>query len=298
MMLYEKCNICPRSCGINRDNYKGYCNMTWNIKVAKAYLHKWEEPCISGKNGSGTVFFTGCNLKCVFCQNYKISQTDFGKTVTVEELANIFIKLQMEGAHNINLVSPTIYAYLIKEAILLSKKKGLHLPIVYNSNAYESVNTLKLMEGVIDIYLPDLKYYNDVLSRKYSKAPHYFDYATKAILEMYRQVGIPQFDEKGILKRGLIIRHLILPGYVEDTKKILLWIRNNLPKEVYISLMGQYIPFYNTQKFPEINRKITKQEYEEAIEYFFEIGLENGYVQESSSASEDYIPDFDLKGLK
>lgn len=298
MTLYEKCNICPRNCSIDRSLHKGYCNMEWNIKIAKAYLHKWEEPCISGKNGSGTVFFTGCNLKCVYCQNYKISQSNYGKTVTANELADIFINLQNKGAHNINLVSPTIYAYAIKEAILLARKKGMHLPVVYNSNAYESVNALKLLNGIIDIYLPDLKYYDDELSRKYSKAPYYFDYATKAILEMYRQVGIPQFDKNGILKRGLIIRHLIIPGHVEDTKKILLWIRSNLPKDIYISLMGQYIPFYNAKKFPEINRKITMKEYEEAIDYFFEIGLENGFVQESSSASEEYIPDFDLEGLK
>ncbi|MDI3528688.1 MAG: putative pyruvate formate lyase activating enzyme [Thermoanaerobacter sp.] len=272
--------------------------MSWQVKVAKAYLHHWEEPFISGTRGSGTVFFSGCNLKCVFCQNYEISQYQFGKFISVEELAQIFLNLQKQGAHNINLVTPTIHAFSIKEAILLAKNQGLQIPIVYNTNAYENVETLKMLEGLIDIYLPDLKYYDDTLAKKYSKAPNYFEHAIKAILEMYRQVGIPQFDEEGILKKGLVIRHLIMPGCVEDTKKILLWIKENLPKEIYVSLMSQYTPYYQAQKYPEINRKITPKEYDEAINFFFDIGLENGLIQEMESASEDYIPDFDLEGLE
>jgi putative pyruvate formate lyase activating enzyme len=293
-----KCNICPRNCNVDRSKSKGLCNIPWQVKVAKAYLHHWEEPFISGTRGSGTVFFSGCNLKCVFCQNYEISQYQFGKFLTVEELAQVFLNLQKQGAHNINLVTPTIHVFSIKEAILLAKRQGLQIPIVYNTNAYENVETLKMLEGLIDIYLPDLKYYNDALAKKYSKAPNYFEHATKAILEMYRQVGIPQFDEEGILKRGLVIRHLIMPGFVEDTKKILLWIKENLPKEIYVSLMSQYTPYYQAQKYPEINRKITPQEYDEAIDFFFEIGLENGLIQEIESASEDFIPDFDLEGLE
>ncbi len=263
-----KCNICPRNCNVDRSKSKGFCNMSWQVKVAKAYLHHWEEPFISGTRGSGTVFFTGCNLKCVFCQNYEISQYDFGKPLTIEELAQVFLKLQKQGAHNINLVTPTIHAFQIKEAILLAKKEGLKIPIVYNTNAYENVETLKALEGLIDIYLPDLKYYDDHLAKKYSKAPHYFEYATKAILEMYRQVGMPKFDKKGILKKGLVIRHLILPGCVEDTKKNLLWIKNNLPKKIYVSLMSQYTPYYKAENYPEINRKITPKEYKEAIKFF------------------------------
>jgi len=298
MEYTEICNICPRNCNINRSINKGYCNTSLDVKVAKAFLHKWEEPFISGKNGSGTVFFTGCNLKCVFCQNYKISQLNYGKTLNTKELASLFISLQNKGAHNINLVSPTIYIHQIKTAILLAREKGLSIPIIYNTNAYENVKSLQALDGLINIYLPDLKYYSNILSKKFSKANDYFKHATQAILEMYRQVGVPHFNHDGILENGLVIRHLILPGCIEDTKKILLWIKNNLPKEIYISLMGQYTPFYKAKNYPELNRTITQQEYEEAINYFFEIGLENGFVQETTSASEKYIPEFDLEGLE
>lgn len=271
--------------------------MLSEIHVAKAYLHEWEEPCISGSRGSGTVFFTGCNLRCVFCQNYKISQENFGVSVSPEKLADIFMNLEKAGAHNINLVTPTIFIPKIKEAIITARNNGLSMPIVYNSNAYENLESLKTLDGLIDIYLPDLKYYSDEVAVKYSNAPHYFEFATKAILEMYRQVGNPVFDNDGIMKKGIIIRHLILPGKLDETKKILRWIKDNLPKEVYVSLMGQYTPFYNASKYKELNRRISKKEYEEAIEYFFEIGLENGFVQDDESASENFIPDFDLEGI-
>ncbi|QSZ27796.1 radical SAM protein [Aceticella autotrophica] len=297
MTTFEKCNICPHNCNINRKLSKGFCQMSDKIKLAKAYLHKWEEPCISGNNGSGTVFFSGCNLKCVFCQNFKISQENFGKEVTSEELSEIFLNLQKKGAHNINLVSPTIYLPAIKNNIIISKNSGLTIPIVYNSNAYENVSALRALSGLIDIYLPDLKYFEDAVSIKYSKAPGYFKYASKAVLEMFRQVGIPRFDEKGILKRGLIIRHLILPGKIDETKKILKWIKENLPEEIYISLMGQYTPYYKACDFPEINKKISHNEYEDVINYFFDIGLKNGYVQEANCASDKFIPDFDLEGI-
>ncbi|SNX54891.1 radical SAM protein [Thermoanaerobacterium sp. RBIITD] len=296
-MDLQKCNICPRNCNVDRNIKRGFCRMSNNIKVAKAYLHKWEEPCISGERGSGTVFFTGCNLKCVFCQNYKISQENFGITVSIEKLADIFLNLEKLGAHNINLVSPTIYIPKIKESILIAKDKGLSIPIVYNSNAYENVELLRILDGLIDIYLPDLKYYDDTTAIKFSYAPEYFKYAKKAILEMFRQVGVPIFDKNGIMKRGLIIRHLILPGKLHETKKILKWIKENLPKEVYVSLMGQYIPYYKAKNYPEINKKIDNRDYEEAINYFFEIGLENGFVQDDESASENYIPNFNLEGI-
>ncbi|WHE06561.1 radical SAM protein [Thermoanaerobacterium thermosaccharolyticum] len=296
-MISQKCNICPRNCNVDRSTKKGFCGMSNDIKVAKAYLHEWEEPCISGTRGSGTVFFTGCNLKCVFCQNYKISQGNFGIGVSTEKLADIFMNLEKSGAHNINLVTPTIFIPKIKEAIIIARNNGLSIPIVYNSNAYENVESLKTLDGLIDIYLPDLKYYNDETAIKYSNAPHYFEFATKAILEMYRQVGNPVFDNDGIMKRGIIIRHLILPGKLDETKKILKWIKDNLSNEVYVSLMGQYIPYYNANKYQELNRRISNREYEEAIEYFFEIGLENGFVQDDESASESFIPDFDLEGI-
>jgi len=296
-MVSQVCNICPRNCNVDRSTKVGFCGMLSEIKVAKAYLHEWEEPCISGSRGSGTVFFTGCNLRCVFCQNYKISQGNFGVSVSPEKLADIFMNLEKAGAHNINLVSPTIFIPKIKEAIIIARNNGLSIPIVYNSNAYENVESLKTLDGLIDIYLPDLKYCSDETAIKYSKAPHYFEFATKAILEMYRQVGYPVFDNDGIMKKGIIIRHLILPGKLDDTKKILKWISDNLPKEIYVSLMGQYTPFYNANKYQELNRRISNKEYEEVIEYFFEIGLENGFVQDDESASESFIPDFDLEGI-
>ncbi|OXT08396.1 radical SAM protein [Thermoanaerobacterium thermosaccharolyticum] len=296
-MVSQVCNICPRNCNVDRSTKVGFCGMLSEIKVAKAYLHEWEEPCISGSRGSGTVFFTGCNLRCVFCQNYKISQGNFGVSVSPEKLADIFMNLEKAGAHNINLVSPTIFIPKIKEAIIIARNNGLSIPIVYNSNAYENVESLKTLDGLIDIYLPDLKYCSDETAIKYSKAPHYFEFATKAILEMYRQVGYPVFDNDGIMKKGIIIRHLILPGKLDDTKKILKWISDNLPKEIYVSLMGQYTPFYNANKYQELNRRISNKEYEEVIEYFFEIGLENGFVQDNESASESFIPDFDLEGI-
>ncbi|SNX54772.1 putative pyruvate formate lyase activating enzyme [Thermoanaerobacterium sp. RBIITD] len=254
-MISQNCNICPRNCNVDRSTEKGFCGMSNDIKVAKAYLHKWEEPCISGTRGSGTVFFTGCNLKCVFCQNYKISQKNFGINVLPEKLADIFMNLEKSGAHNINLVSPTIFIPKIKESIIIARNKGLNIPIVYNSNAYENIESLKTLDGLIDIYLPDLKYYSNETALKYSRAPYYFKYATKAILEMYRQVGNPVFDNEGIMKKGMIIRHLILPGKLNETKEILKWISDNLPKEIYVSLMGQYIPYFEAYKYPEINKK-------------------------------------------
>ncbi|MEG6566931.1 radical SAM protein [Thermoanaerobacterium saccharolyticum] len=296
-MVSQLCNICPRNCNVDRSTKTGFCSMLSEIKVAKAYLHEWEEPCISGSRGSGTVFFTGCNLRCVFCQNYKISQENFGISVSPEKLSDIFMSLEKAGAHNINLVTPTIFIPKIKEAIIMARNNGLSIPIVYNSNAYENVESLKTLEGLIDIYLPDLKYYSDEVAVKYSNAPHYFEYATKAILEMYRQVGNPVFDNDGIMKKGIIVRHLILPGKLDETKKILKWIKDNLSNEVYVSLMGQYIPYYNANKYQELNRRISNKEYEEVIEYFFEIGLENGFVQDDESASESFIPDFDLEGI-
>lgn len=297
--VLEKCRLCPRECGVSRNkSERGACGATGEIKVAKAYLHRWEEPPISGTNGSGTVFFSHCNLKCLFCQNYKISQEGYGQTVTVEKLADIFMHLQSKGAHNINLVTPTIYIPQIRDAILLAREKGLKLPIVYNTNAYERVEALRLLDGLIDIYLPDLKYYDDGLATRYSSAPGYFLHATRAILEMFRQVGEARFDENGIMTGGLMIRHLLLPGKLEDSKKILDWIKDNLPLGVYVNLMSQYTPYYKAIKYTELNKKVDAKEYDALIDYFLNIGLENGFVQEGESACEEFIPDFDLEGLE
>lgn len=291
--LLEKCRVCPRECGVNRlAGQKGACRAGLLPKIALVSLHKWEEPCISGEAGSGTVFFAHCNLRCVFCQNHTISQEDCGKEASIEHLAEIFLKQQRLGAHNVNLVSPTQFMPQIRDALVIAKEKGLGIPVIYNSNAYESAETLKEMDGLVDVYLPDLKYYDGNLALKYSGAPDYFRYATEAIMEMYRQVGVPEFDGNGLIKRGLLIRHLVLPGHAGDSKKVLKWMRDNLPTGVYISLMAQYTPMYKAEKYKELSGRVTAQEYEHLTDYFFEIGLENGYVQEHSSATEIYTPDF------
>lgn len=290
------CSICPRKCNINRKITKGYCGVGTNPVLAKAFLHMWEEPCISGTKGSGTVFFSGCSLKCVFCQNFRISQEHFGKEVTIEKLGEIFIKLQDMGAHNINLVNPSHYVPQIKEAVTAAK--GLKIPIVYNTSCYDNIDTLKLMEGIVDVYLPDLKYFSSETALRYAKAPDYFKVASGAVKEMYRQVGMPLFDSNGLIKRGLIIRHLILPGLASESIRILEWIKENLSEDIYVSLMSQYTPYYNAGCFPEINRRITRREYEKVVDKLFSLGFENGYVQERESADEEYIPLFNLEGVE
>lgn len=289
----ENCNTCPHRCNINRKETIGRCKSTDKIKIALYSLHKFEEPCISGENGSGTVFFSNCNLNCIFCQNYEISQKGRGKEITIEELANIFIKQQENEANNINLVSPTIYAYQIIEAIKIARKKGLKIPIIYNSNGYENLETIKKLEGYIDVYLPDLKYYYNELGEKYSKVKNYFEIATKAIKEMYKQVGTPEIDEKGIIKKGIIIRHLVLPNHIENTKRILKWIKTNLGKKVYVSVMAQYFPTYKAMQ-SDLNRKLTKEEYKEIENYLYKLDLENGYIQELGEHEEEYVPNWEF----
>ena len=286
----ECCTICPHNCKINRTKNPGRCKSTDKIKIALYSIHNFEEPCISGENGSGTIFFSNCNMNCVFCQNYEISQLGRGKEITIEELANIMIKQQERNVQNINLVTPTSYALHIVEAIKIARKKGLKIPIVYNTNGYESVETLKLLEGYVDIYLPDLKYYYDDLAKKYSKVDNYFEIATKAIQEMYRQVGVPVLDENGVMKKGLMIRHLILPNEVQNSKKVLKWIKENIDSNVYVSIMAQYFPTYKAKEIPEIARKITKEEYEKVENYLYELDLENGYIQELGEHEEEYVP--------
>ena len=255
-------------------------------------LHNFEEPCISGKEGSGTVFFSNCNLTCIYCQNYKISQEEKGYEISIEELADIFLKQQRSGANNINLVTPTMYAYQIIEAIKIAKTKGLNIPIIYNTNGYENVETIKDLAGYIDVYLPDLKYYSNEIAIKYSKAPNYFNIATKAIIEMINQVGKPEFDEKGIIKKGVIIRHLVLPGHIQNSKNILKWLKNNVDKKIYISVMAQYFPTYKAKEDKYLNRKLTNREYTEIENYLYMLNIENGYMQDLGKHEEEYVPDF------
>ena len=297
--LLKECNICPRRCGANRlAGQVGACQAGFLPKVALASLHQWEEPCISGERGSGTIFFSHCNLHCVFCQNYTISQENFGKELTIEELANLFLKQEERGAHNINLVSATQFLPQVHAALTLARALGLNIPVVHNSNGYESIEMLRMMDGLIDVYLPDLKYYSDAYATKYSNAPGYFQHTTAAILEMHRQVGNPTFDQSGLITKGLIIRHMMLPGLLRDSKEILRWIKDNLPLEVYLSVMAQYTPMYKASDYPELQRQVTEKEYDALVDYFCDLELENGFVQEHSSATSDYTPNFDLRGLE
>lgn len=267
-----ECKICPNNCMVNRiKDEKGKCKANANIKIALASLHFFEEPCISGEKGSGTVFFSNCNLSCKFCQNYEISDLGKGKEISIEKLADTFLGLQEKGANNINLVTPTIYAYQIIKALKIAKENGLNIPIIYNSNGYESIDTLKSLEGYIDVYLPDLKYYYNDIALKYSGIKEYFEHATKAIKEMYRQVGFPEFDENGLIQKGLIIRHLVLPNNIENSKQVLKWIKENIDKRVYISVMAQYFPCYKAKEINELNRKLTDEEYKEIEDFVFKL---------------------------
>ena len=293
MKELEKCEICPHNCKVNREQGQiGRCRSNDKIKIALVSTHEYEEPCISGKNGSGTVFFSNCNLNCMYCQNYEISQLGKGREITIEELADIFIKQQEKGVNNINLVTPTMYAYQIIEAIKIARKNGLNLPIIYNTNGYERVETIKALDGYIDVYLPDLKYYSDTLSKKYSNVDKYFEVATKAIKEMYSQVGQATFNEKGIIQKGVIIRHLILPNHLQNTKHILKWIKENLG-DIYVSIMAQYFPTYKAKGDSLIGRKLTKKEYKEIENFLYTLELQNGYIQELGEHEEEYVPEWD-----
>lgn len=292
--MLEKCTLCPHKCGANRIKGEiGRCKSTDKVKIALYSTHEFEEPCISGINGSGTVFFSNCNLNCIFCQNYEISQLGRGKEISTNELADIFLKQQEKNVENVNLVTPTSYVPQIIEAIQIAKKHGFKLPIVYNTNAYENIETIKLLDGYVDIYLPDLKYVENDLAKKYSKIDNYFEIATEAIKEMYRQVGNPILNSDGIMQRGIMIRHLVLPTYIENSKKVLDWIKNNLPKEVYVSVMAQYFPTYMAKKDKRINRKLTKYEWNKILDYIEVLGIENGFVQELGEHEEEYVPNWE-----
>ena len=292
------CNLCPRECNADRGLGKmGFCKVPNQIKVARAALHFWEEPCISGEEGSGTVFFSGCNLRCVYCQNKKIAEGVYGREITVDRLAAIFLELQDKGANNINLVTPSHYVPQIIEALSRAKDRGLKLPIVYNSSAYEKVEILRLLEGYVDVYLPDFKYMNKELSKKYSAAENYSELAKQTINEMVRQVGTPKFDERGILQKGVVVRHLVLPGCEWDSKQIIQYLHSTYKHDIFISILSQFTPIEGLDKYPKINRKVSKKEYEDVVDFAIDLGVENGFIQEGDVAEESFIPDFDGEGV-
>ena len=289
---FDKCKICPRNCLVNRNNYEiGFCKSGNKIRVAKAYLHMWEEPCISGCNGSGTIFFSGCNLRCLFCQNYYISELNNGREISTLEFANICIDLQNRGANNINLVTPTHYVPLIIEGIKKAKQLGLNIPIVYNSTGYEKVDTIKLLEGIVDVYLPDFKYFDNMYAMKYSKCKDYFDYTDKAIEEMFRQKPKCIFDEKGNIISGVIVRHLILPDRKDDSKQVLKHLFLKYKNNIFYSIMNQYTPVRKCI-YEELNKKVSMDDYDEVINYAWDMGIRNAFVQEEGTVSESFIPDF------
>lgn len=295
-----KCTLCPRMCGADREKTTGFCGMGSTIRAARASLHHWEEPCISGTAGSGAVFFSGCVMRCVFCQNYDISALRGGADITEERLAEIFLELQEQGALNINLVNPTHFVPQIISALKIARERGLSIPTVYNSGGYERVETLKMLEGYIDIYLPDIKYYDDEAAVRLSSAPHYFDTAMAAVEEMVRQTGAPQLDENGIMRRGTVVRHLVLPNMYRDSVEIIRRVGGRFGGKILFSLMSQYTPFGRVKtddEFIKMRRRITTFEYRKALDAVIAAGLD-GYMQEKSSAREEYTPEFDLTGIK
>ncbi len=293
MKRLTSCNLCPRKCGVDRTSGKtGFCGAKDTVKVARIALHHWEEPCISGTKGSGTVFFSHCTMQCVFCQNYDISTCHKGREISVDELAEGFISLQNQGAHNINLVTPTHYVPQIINALDIARKNGLTIPIVYNTSGYEAVETLRSLEGYIDIYMPDMKYFDDKYARKYSKAPDYFKIASAAIEEMYRQTGEVKLDGEGIMQKGLLVRHLMLPGLMLDSKRIMDYLNTTYGDKIYISLMCQYTPLPHVKKYPELDRKIDMKKYNVLVDYCSSQGMENVFIQDEESAQESFIPPF------
>lgn len=289
----SSCKLCPRECGVDRSQVAGYCGSLETIRVSRAALHMWEEPCISGSKGSGTVFFSGCPLHCVYCQNRAIASGGVGRELSVSELSEVFLKLQKESANNINLVTPTHYIPQIAQALKMAKNNGLNIPIVYNTGGYEKVESLRKLRGLVDIYLPDCKYFSSEIGAKYSNAPDYYEVALTAIKEMYEQVGEPCFDEEGIMTKGVIVRHLLLPGLLEDSKKIIKTLYEQYGDSIYLSIMNQYTPMPGVEaKYPELGKKVTEEDYEALVDYAIEIGVENGFIQEGETASESFIPDF------
>ncbi|HHV12631.1 MAG TPA: radical SAM protein [Clostridiales bacterium] len=296
--LLKDCTLCPRECHVDRRKGQiGYCKETDELVVARAALHMWEEPCISGAEGSGTVFFSGCAMGCVYCQNQSIASGLAGKKISINRLAEIFLELQEQKANNINLVTPSHYVPPIVEAIKLARSKGMKIPVVYNCSGYEKVETLRLLEGYIDIYLPDLKYMAAEPAKRYSNCGDYFQYASQAIAEMVRQVPRAEFDGREMMVKGVIVRHLTLPGYLEDSKNIIKYLYETFGDKIYISIMNQYTPLSGVENYPEINRKISDSEYEKLVEYAIELGVENGFIQEGETAMESFIPEFNGEGV-
>ena len=292
-----KCSLCPRMCNVDREVTTGYCGVKQTLRVARAALHFWEEPCISGEEGSGAVFFTGCNLRCVFCQNFQIARAEQGKEITVERLSEIFLELQEQKANNINLVTATHYVPQVVEALKIAKEKGLHIPVVYNCGGYETVETLKLLEGLVDIYLPDFKYVDHDRAKRYSRAEDYPEAAKKALAEMVRQQPEAEFDERGIMKKGVIVRHLMLPGGIKDSKAVVKYLYETYGNQIFISLMNQYTPLPHVADYPEIDRKLKKFEYDRLVDYAISLGVENGFIQEGETAEESFIPAFTNEGV-
>ena len=294
----KECRVCPRNCRVDRlSDQKGFCRAGAEIILARAALHMWEEPCISGKEGSGAVFFSGCSLGCKFCQNGQISRGQTGKKVTADRLADIFLELQQQKANNINLVTAGHFLPQVAEAIEKSRNRGLQIPVVYNSSGYEKSEMLKLLEGLVDIYLPDFKYMDPELAEKYSYARDYPEVAREALKEMVRQTGTPEFDRQGIMKKGVIVRHLLLPGHVKDSRRVLEYLLSTYGKEIYISLMNQYTPMPAMKDDPRLSRKVTDREYQRLIDYGIQLGLENGFIQEGETAKESFIPEFNGEGI-
>lgn len=281
----------------DREQTTGYCGVKNTLRVARAALHFWEEPCISGVEGSGAVFFTGCNLRCVYCQNYHIARAEQGKEITVERLSEIFLELQEKKANNINLVTPTHYVPQIIEALGNAREKGLKLPVVYNCGGYESTETLKRLEGLVDIYLPDFKYMDPVRAKKYSRAEDYPERAKAALSEMVRQQPKAELDQRGILKKGVIVRHLMLPGGIKDSKAVVRYLYETYGDHIYVSLMNQYTPLPQAEKYPELTRKLKKFEYDRLVDYAISLGVSNGFIQEGETAEESFIPAFTNEGV-
>lgn len=298
------CSICPRQCNIDRQLNKGFCGESDTVRLARAALHFYEEPPISGSNGSGAIFFSGCNLKCVFCQNESIANNNTGIEVSIEKLADIMLDLQSQNAHNINLVTPSHYIYQIKKALILAKEKGLTIPIVYNSSGYELASSIRELDGLVDIYLPDFKYMDDELAVKYSKAPNYSKFAKETIAEMFRQTGSPSFDDNGLMTKGVIVRHLLLPLAVNNAKNVIAYLHDTYEDNIYISIMNQYTPMTDTPSmksvatlYPELFRKVTKREYNRLLDFVLSLNITNAFFQEGETASDSFIPAFDYTGI-
>ncbi len=295
--VYKNCDLCRRNCHINRYQEKGVCGASNELCLARAALHFWEEPCISGEEGSGAIFFSNCSLKCIFCQNHNISTEGYGKEVTIERFSDICLELQKQKANNINLVTPTHYVPSIVKGIELARKKGLNIPIVYNTSSYENIKTIKSLDGIVDVYLPDLKYYDNSLGVKYSHVENYFEIATENIKAMYSQVGKPVFDNRGMMIKGVIVRILVMPGHIDDAKKILKYLYEEYDNNIYISIMNQYTPLFKFKKYDNLNRKLTEEEYDEVVNYACDLGIEKAFIQEGNTQSDSFIPDFNIEGV-